>query len=653
MKKTKIKRENPFFSKISLFFIIIFLICLIIIFSILIQKKSPSVNSKANEQNSTERYTLNYLSNGNLNKVITSGNSTQIVENITGLSAVPYILKMKIRTENGSARIIFNKKIRDFSDINWQEIEMLIVPQDIENENFLEIISSSKDSNFNIEEATLNELNMTGGIILPETYEKNSQNNNSSSVNLPQSIPKKDYDVSIGMSYQVVVQYCNNPNDPKRKIDSQTNRCQLVEDLAKRDLVAANNNFIATEKKLNFKLFEKNWDQNLPQLCIPANLDFWLSWETCSHPNSDIYFGIFLSKSQSYRIDDEGASKPEFSSVNYGLFDQKINSWEDLTYDIVLSHELGHLFGQVHEFTARTKEPHPLSHLIYDSAQFFKGDLSAYARIHDASYDWVVQMTKHAPLWRSFVGLELMGRGYYFQEQLPNNILLTLYDYNHEILKKGNVKIYATDTGNPIYLFQILMGNADTVPIGSNIIYEKILAQEDNGIIKIPGSLFYSYPLLLISVEDGDRIYYTWMHVGEANLAFWNKLDNNESTESIPIQKQALMYKSLNIKFLPLTKDAKFGNIRVELSVLDQTPHGRDWVVKDSKIYSPVQGLEGNLTFVNLKFEKPFSVEAFPVDPTSNMKLIIPRCPEGEALANSCIVNPWEGSTVTYYLSTK
>lgn len=392
--------------------------------------------------------------------------------------------------------------------------------------------------NFTVSTAYANvDMSQNAGMMLKENgeYLKSMQNTTSSfpgessdnTIRTTTSGIKQDIYVIIGISKQVVKDHCDG-SEGKRIIRTDTLRCVLVEDLAKKDLAKANEYFEATGKKYIFESFDEPWDQASAQQqgrCGQASGGQYLPPTSCSMGNTDGKQYIYIAILFVANISMSGGEAQD-NSVRYvapAVLDG-IDHWEsnqDKLYESnssqTLTHELGHTLGQAH-YLLLEKEDNKVAPLSFSWADLplfnktlYDSDLYAYKRTM-TSFDWPLLISQNF----IYPGI---SSGYSVKNYIPEKLVINLKDYyemRKEEFREGNFIIFSSKFD---YLKTIVTN--DIVDRG----------YFSNGAIEIsnPKESLKDKSILFIVFEIDNKLYYGFIHISEWNIAYF------DHSEIIPI----------------------------------------------------------------------------------------------------------------------
>jgi len=414
----------------------------------------------------------------------------------------PVILHLDVKIDQGEVILSVGERKRSLDSRNWENITLLIPKFDEASEKAIFLTSTLPSTSFSLGQVMLEELDMTGHqlsesynlptpeeTITPTPYSSNNDIQN-------QEIP-----VKINMSLQVVANHCTEESRDTM-INPITNRCILVENLAKTDLAKLQRSFGGTGKTFTFAGFDEPWDQTEEQGCGRAGGKQTVPKNDCNHPKDSLYITIIYPGES----DNSGGEAP-FSArytapSRIGEKDYWINNdGHGYSSYYVLVHEAGHLFGQIHTPWVPGEQNYIFMGVEYPL--FYSGDLEETQ--DDAKRRWALEITKRSKL----------GSAISISNQVPKNLSVKFLDPEGAGLS-GTYKIYGAQNANWVMGAQSL--NED--------ISDGIL---ENQTIALPGKFLTDYTFLFFEINNGTQDYYAWLSLMDGNFSYWN--NNVEKAE--------------------------------------------------------------------------------------------------------------------------
>lgn len=452
------------------------------------------------------------------------------------------VLTTKITINTGTVTISTATTKRILSSSDSSTTTTLIPPA--QKDISVNLTAQNDNTSFVITGLELYELDMTQGNIPTDTaftIPNQLDLKRSPSLQILQTIP-----TTLNISLQVVANHCDG-SSAEKTINPVTNRCLYVERLALADLEQTGRRFSSVGKSFRFDHFDTPWDETVYQpltTCPHFNGRFAGGQSMppgfCNHiktfqsinapklyiaviyvPDTQTSGGSAYQKAAVYVAPSRARTETE-TSVDY---------WEKSHTDLdntpvgtsigTLTHEIGHLFGQIHTpWMAKEDNPvHGEGHeLMYegDLSQYYFSDFSKDKNI----FNWVSELTKRS----------------YFSEfaedavwnSIPREVNLRFNKANGEPVKSGQITFYSTSYNYPMYGGQL-----------TELFSDGPFALKEDGSIQIPPTIIPEdgftnrTALIYIIVKENEKEYSGWLPIMDLNLYYWSH--NKSRQADIPI----------------------------------------------------------------------------------------------------------------------
>ncbi len=325
---------------------------------------------------------------------------------------------------------------------------------------------------------------------------------------------KQVLNVTVGISMQVVKDHCDG-SSVDRIIHPETQRCDLVEELAGRDLNAATYSFKDTGKSFVRKEFVLPWDQNIDQGCgrAPGGQTIPIAQCADAFKEDTLFVAIFYVEGASNSGGTAGKNYvhyvvPSVRKDSKGVISE--DYWKSSAYltESVETHEFGHLFGQNHFPTLEAESNFIIgkSFLFSDlgaySVRKYDGDLYYGVRRGDLNLiEWPLQLSRRC---KYVPGGNCIEDSYKY---LHNTYIIGLWIDTIQKINRGKYVVYGSQSYNKIdFSDKILEGD-----LGDDAIY-----------VSNATEVFYKRFLFLTVVKAPTRSYYCWFTEPDLAVAYFN-----------------------------------------------------------------------------------------------------------------------------------
>lgn len=357
-------------------------------------------------------------------------------------------------------------------------------------------------------------------------------------------IVKQKIGVKFGVALQVIINHCNDYVKDGVRDDRYTQwpagdysnwsaedikkikPCLYVENKIKFDFDQLQRDFLGTGKDFFYDGIDETWDQSKiqPGNCGSASGGQQLSELSCHYMekydkkqyDGSIYVSIIYARlaqssgGEAYDTNSIAYTAPNILN-SYDYWDKGTGYFYNTYY--VISHEIGHLFGQEHTLYVIGQDNYARSGIYL--APKYVGSLSKYESEYTQfsgtkpSFDWAFRTTQYCHL----------GEFYRMEGDVPTNIRLNFNGLDSN--KNHKLKIYGT--------FQ---NDEEGYRYGQQIINKEPLYGEINlgkeAYFQIDRDTIVKNLILFFVITQDDKEFYYWYSIMDANFAFWE--DKNTAT---------------------------------------------------------------------------------------------------------------------------
>ncbi|OGK62704.1 hypothetical protein A2334_00640 [Candidatus Roizmanbacteria bacterium RIFOXYB2_FULL_38_10] len=335
-----------------------------------------------------------------------------------------------------------------------------------------------------------------------------------------QKIVYETIPVMFGVSKQVIVNHCDeyiNKNSERYTdwTSPEIKPCKFIEKMIQRDFQQLQNDFKDTGKTFVFAGIDKTWDQTVDQKLDcnhnKAGGSQYVPYNDCFHSDKSIYVTILYAKNAK---NSGGEALPWRHTIRYvapGKFIDGKDHWElqdfhwQPTY--VLTHEIGHLFGQYHVpwIFMDSNEVVPISYPL-----FYQGDLD-----HDTfgyNKSLVMTITQRGSLKKNS---EIIA------ESIPNTVEIMFSGLQSGPYTVKQYKVSPSGWG----ISKIEKEN-----------FTESNYHESSAILPLTRTEIYQSPLLFFEITQNNKKNYYWFSIMDAHFLFWENQTEIAQKILLPIK---------------------------------------------------------------------------------------------------------------------